>query len=469
MAITFSEAMDRVPLRAFQIVTFIICMLVLTCDGMDAQLLGIVAPKIITDFGVDKGTFGIAMSAALVGFGIGSWGGGWLGDRIGRRWSLAIAAAVFSLATIGAAMAGGVWSLAAWRVVGGLGFGSAYSNAIALSGEWLPGRWRSVAVTTLSVGTPAGGTVVGWVAPGIVAGYGWQAAFVALGMVTLLVVALIVAALRDSPSFLIARGRRELAQARAARVLGTSADLVPERHAGAGEGDNAVGVLHRSNLRLNLGIGVAFTACALCAYGILNWSTTFLTAHGFTLGQAGNAVSIGGLTSIAASIAAGLLVYRFGSRTVIASISASLFVMMIVFALAVQHLPAVPSAGERLWVVVVMGITAAIFSAGMASMYAMLTHGYPPSCRSAGIGFGILMGRVGAISGSLFGGALLDLGHGSVYPFFAVMALGALLISAAAFIDRPVPPAPARRGFGTPAIAGSSAAPRDDRVGGEIE
>jgi hypothetical protein len=30
MAITFSEAMDRAPLRVFQVVTFVICMLVLT-------------------------------------------------------------------------------------------------------------------------------------------------------------------------------------------------------------------------------------------------------------------------------------------------------------------------------------------------------------------------------------------------------------------------------------------------------
>lgn len=442
MAVTFSEAMDRAPLRAFQIATFAICMLVLTCDGIDAQLLGIVAPKIIAAFGVDKGTFGWAMSAALVGFGLGSWGGGWLGDRIGRRWSLAIAAAVFSLATVGAAMAGGVWDMAAWRVVGGLGFGSAYANAIALSGEWLPGRWRSVAVTTLSVGTPAGGTIVGWVAPGIVAGYGWRAAFVAFGMFTLLIVALIVAALRDSPSFLLARGRRGEAEERATRLLGSSAELVPERHAHQGDDGQAIGVLHRSNLRLNVGIGIAFTACALCAYGILNWATTFLTAHGFTLAQAGNAVSIGGLTSIAASVAAGLLVYRFGSKAVMASISLSLFVMLIVFALAVQNLPPAPNAGDRLWVVVIMGITAAVFSAGMASMYAMLTHGYPPSCRSAGIGFGILMGRFGAISGSGFGGALLELGHGSVWPFFGVLCVGALLISTAAFVvDRPVPPA----------------------------
>ena len=109
MATTFSEAMEKAPLRAFQIATFVICMLVLTCDGIAQQLLGIIAPRVIADFAVDKGTFGIAMSASLVGFGLGAWSGGWLGDAVGRRWSLAIAAAVFALATAGASLADGVW------------------------------------------------------------------------------------------------------------------------------------------------------------------------------------------------------------------------------------------------------------------------------------------------------------------------------------------------------------------------
>src|SRR3990170_4430513 len=112
VATSFSEAISRAPLRAFSVVTFTVCMLVLVCDGMDAQLLGIVAPKVIEDFGTDRTTFGWAMSAALVGFGFGSWGGGWLGDAIGRRWSLALATVVFSLATVGASWADGVWEMA---------------------------------------------------------------------------------------------------------------------------------------------------------------------------------------------------------------------------------------------------------------------------------------------------------------------------------------------------------------------
>jgi AAHS family 4-hydroxybenzoate transporter-like MFS transporter len=442
MATTFSAALERTPLRPFQIATFAICMLVLTCDGIDQQLLGIIAPKVIEAFSVDKGTFGIAMSASLVGFGLGAWSGGWLGDAVRRRWSLALAAAVFALATAGASLADGVWPLAAWRVVGGLGFGSAYANAMAMTGEWLPDRWRSVAVTTLSVGTPAGGTVVGWLAPGLVASYGWRGAFVALGLATMLVVVLIILALRDSPSFLLVRGKGAEAKQVANRFLGEEVDLLPETHATDIAGGAPVGVLHRTNLRLNIGVGITFATCALCAYGVLNWTTTFLTAKGFTLAQAGNAVSIGGLTSIASSIAAGLLVHRYGSKAVFATVSATLVVAFIVLAWTVEHLPPVPTETDRLRVGLLNGITAAIYSAGKASIYALMTHGYPQSCRSAGIGFGIFMARVGAIAASALGGWLLDLGHGSTVPYFAVLTVSAALVSACAFIvDRHVPPA----------------------------
>ncbi len=51
------------------------------------------------------------------------------------------------------------------------------------------------------------------------------------------------------------------------------------------------------------------------------------------------------------------------------------------------------------------------------------------------------MSRVGAVAASGLGGALLDLGHGSVLPFFAVLTLSAVLVSAAALVvDRHVPP-----------------------------
>lgn len=441
MAVTFSEALNRTPMRPFQWATVAICMLILVCDGMDLQLLGIVAPLVMEDFGVERGTFGIAMMAALIGFGLGAWGGGWLGDAVGRRYTLAIAAFVFSLATIGAGSSEGVWSMACWRLLGGLGFGGAYANALAMAGEWVPDRWRPVTVSTLSVGTPIGGTIVGWVGPDIAAARGWDGTFVVVGLATLVVVVIILLGLRDSPSFLIGRGKRDQAHRNARLVLREDLDLVAERHETDSAEGVSVGVWHPGNVRLNVGIGVAFAAAAMVAYGILSWSTTFLTAAGFTLDDAGNAVSIGGITSMVGSILVGIVMRQFGSRIVMAWLSAVLVVLMIALGWAVESLPPVPDASERLLVTTLIGASGAFFSASIAGMYVMMTAGYPQSCRSAGIGFGILMSRVGAVSATGLGGALLELGGDSVIPFFAVLALSSGLIAAAAFVvDRHVPP-----------------------------
>ena len=441
MAISFNDAISRAPLKAYSVAVFVICMLVLVADGMDAQILGIVAPIVIEEFGTDGGSFGIAMGAALVGFGIGSWGGGWLGDSIGRRWSLALATVVFSLATIAASWSGDVWQMAGWRIVGGLGFGSAYANAIALAGEWLPMRWRSVGVTTLSVGTPAGGLLVASLAPTLVDLYGWRGSFVVIGIGTLLVVLLIVFVLRDSPTFLLAKGRTAEAQVAARKVLDEDTELAAEQHHTDREGAS-VGVFDPSNKRLNIGIGIAFAAATLCAYGILNWTTTMLTQQGFPFDQASYAVAVAGLTSIGVSIAAGILIQLFGSRVVVASFSVLLVISLVVLGYLVESLPDAPGDSDYWPIVVFVGLAAVFFSGSIACFYAMMTYAYPPSCRSAGIGFGIFVGRAGAIGATTFGGLLLDMGQGSVVPFFAVLTASAVLIQAAAWIvDRHVPPA----------------------------
>lgn len=441
MATTFSDALNRSPTHPFQWLIVAVCMLVLVCDGIDLQLLGIVAPLVIEAFETNSTTFGWAMGAALVGFGIGSWSGGKLGDMIGRRWTLAIAALVFSLATVGAGTSGSVGDMAGWRLVGGLGFGAAYANALAMAGEWLPDRWRPVAVSTLSVGTPIGGTIVGWIGPDMSAAYGWDGTFVRVGLATSLLVIVILAVLRDSPSFLLARGKKEQAHKNARALLGDDVDLAPERH----ETDTAegvqIGVLHRSNARLNTGIGIAFASAAMVAFGILSWTTVMLTQRGFTLNVAGNAVAWAGITSMIGSIIVGIAMRRFGSKPVMLVISAVLVVLLVALGWSVEALPPQPDAGEQRLVTSLIGAAGGFFSAAIAGMYVIMTYAYPQSCRSAGIGFGIFMSRVGAISATAFGGGLLALGGASVVPFFAVLTVSAGLIAAAAFVvDRHVPP-----------------------------
>ncbi len=441
MATTFTAAMDAQRTRPLQWLIVATCMLVLVAEGMDLQLLGILAPKVIEAFGITRSTFGIANSAALVGFGVGAFAGGLMGDRIGRRWTLVIASIIFSLATVGASTAGEVWDLAFWRLVSGLGFGAAYANALSMANEWLPVRWRPVAVSTLAVGTPLGGSIVAWFVPGLERAHGWNGTFLIIGVATFTVVIANLLVLRDSPSFLMARGDKEKAQANARLVLDEEVDLEVERDALETAGGPVIGLMHHSIWRLNIGISLAFAAATLVAYGILSWGTTFLTSASFSFEEASFAIWIAGISSMAGSIVVGLLVRRFGSRVVMASLSAILVVWMLAIGWTVEGLPPAPDAGQRTMVIWLVGLSGSAFSAAIAAMYVIMAFGYPQACRAAGMGLGILMSRVGTISATGFGGALLDFGGNSTWPFFGVLAAAALLISAAAIVvDRHVAP-----------------------------
>jgi AAHS family 4-hydroxybenzoate transporter-like MFS transporter len=433
--------MDAQRTRPLQWLIVATCMLVLVAEGMDLQLLGILAPKVIEAFGITRATFGIANGAALVGFGLGAFAGGLMGDRIGRRWTLVIASIIFSLATVGASTAGEVWNLALWRLVSGLGFGAAYANALSMANEWLPVRWRPVAVSTLAVGTPLGGSIVAWFVPDLERVHGWDGTFLIIGVATFTVVIAILLVLRDSPSFLMARGDKEKAQANARLVLDEEVDLEVERDALETAGGPVIGLMHHSIWRLNIGISLAFAAATLVAYGILSWGTTFLTSASFSFEEASFAIWIAGISSMAGSIVVGLLVRRFGSRVVMASLSAILVVWMLAIGWTVEGLPPAPDAGQRTMVIWLVGLSGSAFSAAIAAMYVIMAFGYPQACRAAGMGLGILMSRVGAISATGFGGALLDFGGNSTWPFFGVLAAAALLISAAAIVvDRHVAP-----------------------------
>jgi hypothetical protein len=160
-----------------------------------------------------------------------------------------------------------------------------------------------------------------------------------------------------------------------------------------------------------------------------------------------------------ASIATGLLVHRFGSRGVFLVISTGLVITMIVLALKTETMSNMPDDSERLLVIALYGLAAALFSAAIAGMYAVMTYAYPSACRSAGIGFGIFVARVGAIAGSGLGGKLIDLGEGSLLPYF-----GTLIAAVGAGVRRSAHRRPSRSaGAEAPALAHARTAKRQRR------
>jgi AAHS family 4-hydroxybenzoate transporter-like MFS transporter len=443
MPMTFSAAIARAPLRPFQILVALVGLLLLVVDGIDLQSLPLVTPPILKEWGIDRAEFGPALAASLFGMGFGSILGGMLGDRIGRLRTLFLACLIFGLATISAAFTHDVWEMSAVRALGGLGFGAAYPNALALVSDWVPERWRGHVISLVSIGIPVGISVSAAVMPFLLPTYGWRGAFIAFGGVSILLGALAFTLLREPPPFLLARGKVEAARKSAAKVIDPTIELLPESSApdqpAAGE---AIGIFHPGNRLLNIGMVISFSATTTLVYGLLNWTTVLLTSAGFTLAQAQQAGVWQGILSIVGGLSAGLTTRTFGSRTVIVVGAALIFVNIVALGSIVDGIAAAPSPAERSLVILLESLAVGLVSMMITVFYVVMAHGYPTSCRSGGIGFVITSGRLFSIAMVYYGGTLLNLGGDSFVWYFAVLAAISLLVFAAAFIiDRQVGPA----------------------------
>ncbi|WP_067737574.1 MFS transporter [Novosphingobium naphthalenivorans] len=79
------QRLDEGRLRAIQFRVFALCTLVTMLDGIDNQSIGVVAPLMSKDLGLDKTALGSIFSVTQIGATIGALLFGFVGDRFGRK------------------------------------------------------------------------------------------------------------------------------------------------------------------------------------------------------------------------------------------------------------------------------------------------------------------------------------------------------------------------------------------------
>ena len=434
---SFQRRLEGMPIRGYQVGLVALLLLVLVIDGIDIQLLSLVAPVILEEWQVQRADFGPALAGALIGMSAGSLVGGALGDRYGRVRLLVLATALFGTATIGAGLTTGVGAMTVLRVISGIGFGAAAPNTIALAVDWLPERARAQVTSLLSIGTPAGGMIGASLVIVLLPQWGWRGTFYACGVLTLLFAIAIMLRVRESPPYLASRGRTHAAADSARRYLGV--EWVPDAsEAATGIADKKrERLLTRHNRRLNVGAGLGFFAIAWAAYGLVGWTAILLTSMGFAMDEAVAAVFSVNLAAMTAALAAGFLMRWFGSRAVLFIASCGVFACVSALALL---LDAVAAETSRMATYLLVGGAGGSSGAALAAIYTMMAVGYPVGCRSAGLGLGLMFGRAGGIAASFAGGVLIDLGGGSPWVFLGALAIAGLVGALCAFIsDRHLP------------------------------
>ena len=199
------QSIERVQLTRHQWLIIALCGATLFMDGFDAQAMGFVAPALAPELHIARQALGPVFSSGLVGIMIGALLFGPLADRLGRRPVLIFCTLLFGMCSLLTARADSLASLLVYRLVTGLGLGGAMPNAIALTSEFAPARFRATSVTIMFSGFSIGAAAGGFLAAGLITRYGWQSVFIAGGVTPLLVAILLMAQLPESSDFRQAR------------------------------------------------------------------------------------------------------------------------------------------------------------------------------------------------------------------------------------------------------------------------
>jgi AAHS family benzoate transporter-like MFS transporter len=397
-----------------------LCWTAVLLDGFDLVVVGTVVPALRTpgEWALGDGAATFVVTIGLVGMTIGALTIGALTDVVGRRKALVGAVTSFSVFTLLCALAPNAAVFGLLRFLAGIGLGGCLPTAIALVNEFSR-RAAGRATTTMMTGYHVGAVLTAALAIVVVEPLGWRWMFVIGAVPALVVVPLMLRHLPESPAYLVSHGRRAEAEQIAARY---GLDLEATPSAATGAAATLRSLFTGGRLRTTLALGVTSFMGLLLVYGLNSWLPTIMREADYELGAALAFLLVLNLGAIAGLLVAGRVAERIGSR----SAGIAWFAAGAVF-LALLSVR-LPLAGIYLMTF----LTGCFVFSAQVLVYAFTSSNHPPQVRATALGWTAGVGRVGAITGPVVGGALLAAGIAfpwGFYVFAIVGALGALALA----------------------------------------
>lgn len=405
------KAIDDGGFSSVQKTIYILAALAIVLDGFDGQMIGYAIPAIMKEWGVSRAAFSVAVASGLVGMAIGSLAAGVIADKVGRKPVLILSIFLFGGSTVMIASAGDITAIASIRFFAGLGIGAALPTATTLTAEFIPLRFRTMAVTTAIVCYPLGGMLAGLVAGQILPSQGWRTFFVIGGMMPIVYACVLIFTLRESPKYLARQSSRweELRQ-----LMGRMAHNVAQvREFTDGVVDAArqgsLGALfQQGRAHDTLWLWLAFFMTLLSIYSAFSWLPTMLTTEGLSPALAGMGLTAYNFGGVIGAVLCALAMNRFGSRwpmTIWAAMSA-----ITAFALKSISVTADPQT-----FLLGLGVHGLFITALQCALYALCAHVYPTAIRVTGTAAALSFGRLGAILSSFVGAAMITAGGANAY------------------------------------------------------
>jgi MFS family permease len=146
-------------------------------DAFDVMLYSIVLATLMREFGMNKSTAGLLNTLTLIASAIGSFGFGFLADRLGRRRMLSLSILTYSLFTFACGFSTSVTMLAVLRFCLGLGMGGEWNSGATLVAETWPSEWRGRALGLVQSSWAIGYALAAIVAQLVLARTTWRWVF----------------------------------------------------------------------------------------------------------------------------------------------------------------------------------------------------------------------------------------------------------------------------------------------------
>jgi len=419
---------DEARFNGFHGLVLFWCALIIIFDGYDLAVAGIALPSIMKEMGVDATSAGFMVSSALFGMMVGAIFLGTVADRIGRRLTIAICIALFSVFTAAAGFASDPVTFGIVRFLAGLGIGGVMPNVVAQMTEYAPRRMRSTMVTLMFSGYAVGGMLAAVLGKGLIETWGWPSVFLAAGAPVLLI-PFVLRSLPESMPFLLRTGRLDELKRIAARLEPAYRPHADDRFA-LPPADRADDAPIRHLFRHGRGVStamfwIAFFMCLFMVYALSSWLAKLMAGAGYSLGSALTFVLVLNVGAIVGAVGGGWLADRLPIKRVLMA-----FYALAAVSIALLGHP-VPTAALYLLV----GLAGATTIGTQIVAYAYVGQFYPMSVRSTGIGWASGIGRSGAILAPIVIGMLVAASLPLQHNFLAIAVPALIALAAIACVD----------------------------------
>ncbi|KQN89685.1 MFS transporter [Arthrobacter sp. Leaf69] len=408
----------------------VLCFVIALLDGFDTQSIAFIGPAIAEDFGLQATDMTWVITASTVGMCVGAMSLGTFGDRIGRKKTILLALALFGVFSLAGAFAQSLEQIVILRFLIGLGMGGATPALLALTAEYSPKSRRGTFMTLVLLGLPGGALLGGLVAAAWLPVMGWRGIFLVGGVLPLAMVLVCSRMLSESPVFLAAKGT-PAADARARQIMASISGSPVSPDAVLATNDK---MEERSSVAALFSARYRMVTIAVFATYLLNWIAWFLLLLWMPtalkmLGLAGSQAAMGTVT-----VNGAFILFAIPLSIILPKVNPRKL-LLVMFAAGILIALGLGLAGSNFALVfVLIGLAGFGIGGQQLALNYLIANAYPTQLRATATGWGIGIGRLGAIVGSALGGIILT-GLG-VSGYFMALAVPLVLAGLATLMVR---------------------------------